>query len=172
MTTEKTTTQQANNEKARVWFSPEGKKLDDQSILSWLQTANSDKDNEYELIVGTDSHLHGREFRFVTVVCLYRKGKGGYYNYTTSYEPRSNYKGNQKARMFNEVSLSIDMSNWLLTTAEMIPTIHIDASPSDAGEFTSAFSDQLKGYALASGFDCELKPASFVANAIADKHTK
>ena len=156
----------------RTWFSPDGKKFDDKGILAWLQKANEDKDNEYELIVGTDSHLHGREFRFVSVVCLYKKGKGGYYYYATSYEPRANYKGNQKARMFNEVSLSVELSNWLLENAGMVPTIHIDASPKGSGHFTGAFSEQLKGYALASGFNCELKPESWVANAVADKHTK
>ena len=161
-----------NTDESRVWLCPEGKKLDDEAILNWLNQAKLDKDNEYELIVGTDSHLHGREFRFISVVCLYKKGKGGYYYYTTSYQPRQNYKGNQKARMFHEVSLSVDLANWLLDTAEMIPSIHIDASPKGSGHFTAAFSDQLRGVVLSHGFECELKPTSWVANAVADKHSK
>lgn len=162
----------SNENSERIWFSPEGKKLEDEAILAWIAKANADKDNEYELIVGTDSHLHGREFRFVTVVCLYKKGKGGYYHYTTSYQPRQNYKGNQQARMFQEVSLSVDLANWLLDTTGMIPAVHIDASPKGSGHFTAAFSEQLRGVVLSHGFDCELKPESWVANAVADKHTK
>lgn len=159
-------------ESERIWFTPEGKKVSDETILSWVKKSNEDKDKECKLIVGTDSHCHKREFRFVTVVCLYQVGRGGYYYYTNTYQDRKLYKGNQKARMMHEVSLSVETSNWLVDMTEMIPEIHIDASPEDAGHFTSDFSDQLKGYATSYGFLAEIKPESWVANAVADKHSK
>ena len=156
----------------RYWLTAEGQKKDDKFVYDWVKAAAADKFNEYELIVGTDSHLHGREFRFITVICLYRKGKGGMYYYTTAFEPRDTFKSNRPGRMFFEVGLSIELANQLVDETGLIPVVHIDASPKEAGEFTSSFSDQLKGYVLSSGFEAVLKPQSFVANAVADRHTK
>ena len=115
------------------------------------------------------------------MICVYKVGKGGNYYYLENYEPRENYlqgakgkkvKGNQKMRMFNEVERSVEMAEKLFEQCGMVPIVHIDASPSHRHEFTSEFSEQLKGYVTACGYECVLKPDSFVANAVADKHTK
>lgn len=156
----------------KVFLSPNGQKITSKELLEWVLKAKMDSENEYELIVGSDSHLHGVNFRFITAICLYKKGKGGNYYLTQNYEPRSNYKGNQKGRMFQEVSYSIETSNWLMEQTKMKPIIHIDASPKHTKHFTSNFSDGLKGYAISAGYDCKIKPESFVANAVADRHTK
>jgi predicted RNase H-related nuclease YkuK (DUF458 family) len=74
--------------------------------------------------------------------------------------------------MFNEVERSVAMAEKILDVCGVIPVVHIDASPSHRHEFTSEFSEHLKGYVTASGYECVLKPDSFVANAVADKHTK
>jgi len=159
--------------KPRVWFDPDGRRYSDDDVLSWVLAAERDRWNApFELVVGTDSHLCSRDFRFVTVVCIYKTGKGGNYFYSTSYEPRLTYKGNQQRRMYKEVEISIELANWLLEKADVIPVVHCDVSPKGAGQYTSAFSDQLKGYVIGSGFECKIKPESWCANAVADKHSK
>jgi len=167
--------------KQMPWKNSDGTRFSEQHVLDWVSATKNDPENEYQVIVGTDSHMAGRSFRFITVVCVYRVGKGGNYYYLENYEPRENYlgnnrgkkvKGNQKMRMFTEVERSIAMADKLLEFCSVIPVIHIDASPADRHEFTSEFSDQLQGYATACGYECVLKPYSFVANAVADKHTK
>lgn len=164
-----------------IWKNADGKLATETEVFDWISRSRMDFENEYQIIVGTDSHMTGRHFRFITVVCLYRVGKGGNYFYLESYEPRDNYlhgqrgkkaKGNQKLRMFNEVERSVTLAEKLLETCGVIPVIHIDASPSNKKEFTSEFSEQLKGYVTASGYECMLKPSSWVANAVADKHSK
>lgn len=128
---------------------------------------------EIEVGIGTDSQVNGRNFRFVTVLCLYKKGKGGFYFYRPESLPREKYDiKNQKLRMFDEVSKSIELSLKLKEETGIDPVIHIDASPSKKDEFTSSFSDQLKGYAQACGFEALIKPDSYVASGIADSHSK
>lgn len=164
-----------------LWKNADGQRFSEQHVFDWVSGTKLDRENEYQVIIGTDSHMHGRTFRFITVVCVYRVGKGGNYFYLENYEPRDRYvqgvkgkkvKGNQKMRMFNEVERSVEMAEKLLDATGIVPVVHIDASPSHRHEFTSEFSEQLKGYVIASGYECVLKPQSFVANCVADRHTK
>jgi uncharacterized protein len=129
---------------------------------------------EFEVGIGTDSQVIGRNFRFVTVVCLYKKGRGGFYFYKPESLPRDKYTNmkNQKLRMFDEVAKSIDLSMKFQEATGISPVVHIDASPAYSGEFTSNFSEQLRGYAQAMGFKALIKPESYVASGIADSHSK
>ena len=160
----------------RTWKDADGNVVDDSAFYAWLQTSRSKLDGDYELIVGVDSHLHGVAYRFITVVCIYLKGRGGFYYYNTSEQHRKEYKGSYpakvKARMFYETSLAIELATEIQEKTGKTAVIHIDASPPDAGEVTSLFSDQLKGYVTASGFEAMLKPWSFAASGIANKHSK
>lgn len=165
-----------------VWKNADGKKTSEAEMLEWVTKAQADKDFNYELIVGSDSQMRGRQFCFITVVCLRKVGKGGDYRYNEHFVPRTNFvqttgkgkrvKGNQKLRMFSEVERSIAVANDIFERTGFLPVVHIDASTRDKKEFTSEFSDELAGMVKASGFDCLLKPESWVANAIADRHTK
>jgi predicted RNase H-related nuclease YkuK (DUF458 family) len=169
----KNSTSIEQNTETRVWYDSDMKKISEQDALSWIFTAyNKNKLDNAKLVLGTDSHLHGKNFRFVSGVCVYTPGKGGNFVMCYDYENRTQYKGNQKARMFREVEKSIELGNFLFEKLNLIPSIHIDASPEGAGEFTSSFSEQLKGYAVGSGFDSCLKPDSWVASALADRFTK
>ena len=131
------------------------------------------EDYDCEIGIGTDSQMIGRIFRFVTVLCIHRIGRGGTYYYLPEHLPRNTYSlKNQKMRMFDEVAKSIEVSLEILEQTGVSPVIHVDASPETHKEFTSEFSDQLKGYIQSCGFDCKLKPESYVASCVADRHTK
>lgn len=157
----------------RKWLKPdEPGFLTTTELLAWIEKSKLDKDTEYELVVGTDSHMHNLTYRFVTVVALVKIGKGGMYYYNFSYEPRAQFKGNQKGRMFHEVSLSIDVAQAIQDATGLQAMIDIDASSKGAGHFTSAFSEQLSGYAVSAGFQTRIKPMSPIANAVADRHSK
>jgi predicted RNase H-related nuclease YkuK (DUF458 family) len=160
----------------RVWKDADGNQVDDEVMYNWLAVERSKLDGEYELVVGVDSHLHGYKYRFVSVVCVYRKGRGGFYYYTVSEQDRKEFKGTYpvrvRARMFHETSLAIELATEIQERIGRAPVVHIDASPPETGEVTSLFSDQLKGYATASGFECAIKPWAFASSCIADRHTK
>lgn len=160
------------------WKDADGKVITNEQLMSWVsdQTSSWKQGNEHELIVGVDSHLHGCIYHFITVVCLYRKGRGGYYYYKLTEQNRKEYKGTYpvrvKSRMFHEASLAIETATDIQEKTGITPIIHLDASPSDAGELSSTFSEELKGYAIGCGFEAILKPWSFVASGVANKHSK
>lgn len=144
-------------------------------ILDKITTAHKDYANKYKIIVGTDSNATGKYKRYVfaTVICIQKLGKGADYFYYRSYEPLSSFKGNHKMRLFQEVSKSIEVADFIKETIKVtVDEIHIDASEKGIGEFSSDFSDQLIGYAISSGYATAIKPFSFVATSASDKHTK
>lgn len=128
---------------------------------------------EYNISVGTDSQIIKRGYRFVTVLCVYMVGKGGMYYYLTDHKIGNHYnQSNKKMRMFDEVSISIEVANALFETTGLLGDIHIDASPEEKKEFTSSIVEQLQGYAVSCGFGTKIKPESYCANFLADKHSK
>lgn len=124
------------------------------------------------VMVGTDSHSFGANYHFITVICAWDEGKGGTYFYRSALEPRKTFAGSQKMRLQDEVTKSLAVAYELETQLGVKPEVHIDASPPSAKEFSSSFSENLRGYVLSSGYDAILKPESFVSNCIADKHTR
>lgn len=129
--------------------------------------------NGFEVGVGTDSQLIKNIFQFVTVVSIWNRGKGGFYFYKLEYHPKSNFPPkSQKLRMFEEVSKSIATAVLVEENLNLKPIIHIDASTANKAAFTSAFSEQLTGYAVSSGYEALAKPYSWIASAIGDRHTK
>ena len=160
----------------KIWKDADGNVIDNDRMIAWIKENCLLYTQDYELIVGVDSHLHGHEYRFIAVVCIYRKGRGGFYYYTTSEQNRKEFKGIYSAkirsRMFHETSIAIELATEIQEKTGKAPIVHIDASPQNAGEVTSLFSDQLKGYVISSGFEVVLKPWSFVSSGIANKHSK
>lgn len=158
----------------RISDSPVRFSLDEMFDLA-VKYANKAKENmvDYEIGVGTDSQVIKHGYRFVTVLCVYLKGKGGMYYYLTDYKEDHGYNANnKKMRMFDEVSTSIEVANLLFDKTGMTSTIHIDASPEKNKHFTSGIVEQLKGYAISCGFEVKIKPESYCANALADRLSK
>lgn len=158
---------------AKVWYNADSKKQTKEGLLEWIKEAELNRhESPFTVIVGTDSHLHGRDFRFVSVVLLRKEGKGANYWYKLEYEARDKYKGAQHNRMYKEVEISLEMCDWLLDNGVIVDEVHLDVNTEDAGEFTSAISNGLKGYVISRGYTPVIKPDSYVANAVADKHSK
>jgi uncharacterized protein len=146
------------------------------SIVEYLEKRilESNDDQDFTIAVGTDSQIIGSRFCFVSVISVHKKGKGGTYYFKQELSsPSKHMISNQKMRMFEEVTKSLEIAMAMRELKGIEPQIHIDASPeANTKSFTSKFSEQLKGYVVSSGFQCLLKPDSYAANAIADKHTK
>lgn len=160
---------------AMEWKAPgEKKKYSIEEICKALRDYIRVPGYEYNLAIGTDSQMIGHAFQFISVISIHRVGKGGLYYYCKEFVDRAKFPvENQKMRMFDEVSRSIALGMHIQEKGALIPVIHIDASPpSKSAEFTAKFSEQLRGYVQSCGFECMLKPESYVAHAIADKHTK
>jgi len=143
-----------------------------EEVLSKVSIHLRNPDTISRVMVGTDSHASSTNYHFVTVICVLNVGKGGTYYLKSCLEPRKSFNGSQKMRLQEEVTKSLTVAFEVERILLIKPEVHIDASPPYKKEFSSSFSDLLKGYVLSSGFDAILKPDSFVSNCVADKHTR
>lgn len=163
----------------RKWTQPDKGKINYNDVISWIKTKlnNDEKDSSlYHLIVGTDSQKRSNKVRFVTIIALYKEGKGGMYFYTSHLLPKELFgkTKHDKSRIYQEVEYSIETANQLMTDIgdQIIPSIHIDASPKHKKEYTSDISDNLMSLICSYGFEPCIKPFSFAASSIANKHSK
>ncbi|NLC06558.1 MAG: hypothetical protein GX755_01095 [Syntrophomonadaceae bacterium] len=126
---------------------------------------------QYKIIVGTDSQLR-EETCLVTAVVVHRVGKGAKYYYRKKKHRRMQ---SLRQRLFYEAALSLETASRLTSLlaekgyADLNLEIHLDVGPK--GE-TKEMIRELVGMIVGSGFDARIKPDSFGASKVADKHTK
>lgn len=157
----------------RIWKDADGKQITDSGLYAWINNMKPD----HTLLVGVDSHPYGNGYKFTAVACLYQAGRGGFYYHTSvTNNSREFLKGAHaprvRARVFYETEFALEIASAILENTGAVPVVHLDASPPENREVTSAFSDQLKGYVVASGFECVIKPWAFCASGIANKHCR
>lgn len=128
----------------------------------------------YNLIVGTDSE-DGTEVDFVSVIVIHRVGKCARYFWLRRTEPRM---PSLRQRIYHEAALSLALAqqlthgvgeilNGYLTSGVCQLEVHVDI-----GQF-GATRDMIKeivGMIHGSGFAVKIKPESYAASAVADKH--
>lgn len=158
----------------KIWvYADQQKRLKSSEFLTWLKEKwESFPERESVLMVGTDSQTCGKKFKFITSVCVYKVGHGGDYYYYIEYEDKKIYRGKQHLRIHKEVQRSVETADWIFENTELAAEIHIDASPKEANEFTSKFSDELRGYAIGAGYVAKIKPESLAATNISDRHLR
>ncbi|MEW6081804.1 MAG: ribonuclease H-like YkuK family protein [Bacillota bacterium] len=136
-----------------------------------MEYMNESPGSTYKVIVGTDSH-NKDEVTFVTAVIIHRLGKGARYYYT---KKRDRKMISLRQRMFYEASLSLGVAGRL---AEKMAHSHADLAGLeihlDVGEKgdTKDIVREIVGMVMGSGFDARIKPESYGASKVADKHTK
>jgi len=155
--------------------------------MAW-QTADGEKINFFEIIqiikthhkknglvfVGTDSFMRARKCTFVTSIVLLgaESQRGGIY-----FINKDIFGPSQLPSFYNRILKEVEKSiNIALKITEICPSVdlevHLDISSEEKGEKTSPLAKMLRGYATGSGFKCKLKPHSFAATTVADKHSK
>ncbi len=139
-----------------------------EDIVSFMEDAPEEC---YKLIVGTDSQPRD-EVCFVTAVIVHRRGKGARYYYHKEYQQRM-YSLRQ--RIFYEASMSLGLASRLAERlaengqSQLNVEIHLDVGRE--GE-TRDLIREIVGMIAGSGFDAKIKPESYGASKVADKHTK
>tara|TARA_Y100000310_G_scaffold120621_1_gene119382 strand:+ start:9927 stop:10439 length:513 start_codon:yes stop_codon:yes gene_type:complete len=150
------------------WFSGSGVLYSFSEIIDEIK--NQEKQG-IEIHVGTDSDPHGKAYAFVTGIAIRWPGRGGKYWWCRT---RINSKtfGSLIERLQLEVFHSIEIASIL---REVFPKqsvlVHVDCSP-DPHTASGKFAKQLQSYALGMGFPVLIKPLSWAASAVADKHAK
>ncbi|ACL70917.1 ribonuclease H-like YkuK family protein [Halothermothrix orenii] len=142
-----------------------------QTILDFIE---SEPDNQYRLIIGTDSQPRLEEIVFVTAIVIYRVGRGGRFFY---HKEREKFHLSMKQRIFYEVSKSLDVASKLTALLakekgfdeELKIEIHVDVGEKGP---TNTIIKEVVGMVVGSGYEAMIKPDSYAASTIADKYTK
>jgi len=126
---------------------------------------------KYKLIIGTDSQARD-DISFVTAIIVHRTGKGARYYYQ---KRRHRKITSLRQKVFYETSLSLGVASRLAERiaqngySQLDVEIHLDVGPN--GE-TKELIREVVGMVVGSGFDAKIKPDSYGASKVADKHTK
>lgn len=128
--------------------------------------------SQYELIIGTDSMVYaGNTAEFVTAIVVHRKHTGGIYFWS---KRKQTGLHTLRDRIFEEAFLSLRAAEKLLlhlksvSFSEFNLVIHVDIGPN--GE-TKKMIQEIVGMIKGNGFDVKIKPDSFGASSVADRHT-
>ncbi len=128
-----------------------------------------DPSARYKIIIGTDSEDHNG-VDFVSAVVVLRLGRGGRYFWR---RVREDKKYVLRDRIYQEVLLSLKLAEVavkLLRAREFLEydfEIHVDVGAS--GE-TKMMLAEVVGMVRGSGFEAKIKPESFGASCVADRH--
>jgi predicted RNase H-related nuclease YkuK (DUF458 family) len=144
----------------------------DQACAKLLEYVSIAPGMEYELIIGTDSMLHaGSQAEFVSAIVVHRKRSGGIYFWSKRHEVGMH---TLRQRIFQEALDSLRLAEQLLeklremNISEYNLSIHVDVGPNGK---TKQMMNEVIGMIKGSGFDVKVKPESYGASSIADRHT-
>lgn len=135
-------------------------------------------DTPMQVVVGTDSQNFS-DTKIVNVVAILSEGHGGIYFYQISHVAKIM---DVRQKLYTETGMSLEIADALLKIFEENDvyselyekttfTIHVDAGRSEKGK-TKDLIPAIVGWIKAQGFECEVKPDSFVASTIADRISK
>lgn len=140
-----------------------------EDINSFIHQSPQDR---YKIIVGTDS-MTRNETTFVSAIVIHRLGKGARYYYRKESRRHIN---SLRQRIFYETALSLEVSTHLkefLATSSLLERvnleIHVDIGNNGK---TRDLIREIVGMVTGSGLVAKIKPNSFGASKVADRHTK
>ena len=136
---------------------------------------NCEPRSKCRLVVGTDSNGSGKT-EFVTAIIVHRVGRGGRYFWKKTNGVHTYHT--LRDRIYQEVNLSLETAQNIL--GKLRPLIKKDLEPYDfqihidVGQNgpTKEMIKEVVGMVRGNGFEAKIKPESFAASNIADKHTR
>lgn len=155
-----------------------------EAVIERIKTfISNDPRSEYTLSIGTDSHVHQNETKFITAIHAHRIGKGAWGCLKNTIIPRPIKSLHEKISM--ETTLSQELaytltSSYLAEIAEiLIPysdegadlmfEIHLDIGRKG---LTKDLIQEMTGRIQAMGIEAKIKPDSYTAFSYANRFTK
>lgn len=143
----------------------------EQMVTDILSYIHYDPHAEYQLVIGSDSH-NGDGTHIVTAVIIRRLGKGARYFYRHTYHEiiRS-----LRQKLYYETAISLEVVQLLREQLEQDGVrplnieIHIDAGYVGP---TRQLIKEIVGMVVANGLSVRVKPHSYAASSVADRHSK
>ncbi len=162
-----------NNMETYTFKSSTGLMLTPEDVVREIMTFIKDKPNySYKVIIGSDSEqLHDNRADFVTAVVVHRVGNGGRY-FWRRVDGKTFYT--LRDRIIHEVVLSLEIAQVLLKELRQVKVapqwsfeIHADIG---ANGPTSELIQEVVGMIRAYNFKARMKPDSYAASKVADRH--
>ena len=156
-----------------LYIDGQGQKHDFDSLVKKIgQFIKEDPNYNYQVTVGTDSEIKkGTVVDFVTAIVTHRIGQGGTYLWARESIKK---KYSLQERIGEEASRSVQLA-WKLRDAFRSnglsgyePEVHVDIG--EEGK-TREMIKWVVGMVRGSGFEVKIKPDSFAASKVADRHT-
>ena len=153
------------------WVTGSGKRISFDTIIDLISVHNKDKG---KVCIGTDSFVKKNDCIFSVAICLYgAEGQNGGRYFIKRTKSNKKLYPTMLQRIVLETQKSIDLGTQLLDVAPRSNIeIQLDVSPTNKNNGTSRFADMLIGYSKGAGFEYKVKPDSFAAMSVADKHSK
>ncbi len=153
------------------WFSGSGSPANFSSILKDIESVYKKNDN-FEIHVGTDSDPSGKKCTVATGIAIRFPGNGCRYYWTRSRmtpEVHKNLGMRLEAEALQSIIVADHLRDFFKNKIKIV--IHIDCSdnPKNGSE---KYAKRLKSYAAGMGFEVRIKPNSWAASSLADKHAK
>ncbi|MGG3890990.1 ribonuclease H-like YkuK family protein [Metabacillus fastidiosus] len=142
-----------------------------------------DPRSEYILSIGTDSHVHQRETRFITAIHMHRVGKGAWGCLRNYYIDRPIFSVREK--ISTETALSQEIAALMISDyliglsdllipytdegADLVFEIHLDIGKKG---ITKDLIHEMTGRIRAMGIEAKIKPDSYAASSYANRYTK
>jgi uncharacterized protein len=131
----------------------------------------SDLTRRYRVTIGTDSLLSSnKNADFVSAVVVHRIGNGGKYFYRRFELGKFH---TLRDRMIKEALISLELAQGVLTELKKFPLPDFDFEiHADIGERgpTKAVIQEIVGMIRANNFEVKIKPYSYAASNVADRH--
>ncbi|MDQ0229537.1 ribonuclease H-like YkuK family protein [Metabacillus malikii] len=142
-----------------------------------------DPRSEYVLSIGTDSHVHQLQTKFITAIHLHRKGKGAWGCLKLYEIKRPVLSLREKITMETTLSQEIatyfttiyleDLTNVLIPFAyegaDLLFEIHLDIGKKG---MTKELIQEMTGRIEAMGIEARIKPEAYTAYSYANRYTK
>ena len=146
--------------------------------LNEFYQKNKHWDSQFNIIIGTDSQNHDYT-KVVTVIAITCEGHGGiFFDHVNKIDRISNVKEKLNYETGDSLLVATKLMDIFENSEELEDlymnahiAVHIDAGTNPKGK-TYVLIKDLIGWVTATGFDCEIKPNSYVASSIADKISK
>ena len=153
------------------WKNGKKQKVSYDELVNILKVVSKYKD--HKIIIGSDSVKFGHDFVFANAICILNDNKfydRRYFYHRQKIKDDSYY--DLSKRLLRETTESLNIAMDLkknITNANI--EIHADVN-TNTKFMSSKYKNMIVGYITGCGFDCKVKPDSFVASGIADIHTR
>ena len=154
-----------------VWHSGSGGSYTFAEVIEKIVETKKDN-NSLEIHVGTDSDPNGKKYAIATGIALRIPGRGACYFWSRDYL-NAKYAVNIGFRLEREVADSVVVAEHLkkLIEIDIKIIIHVDCN-TKLNHASGKYAKKLTSYAAGMGYTVKIKPDSWAASSLADKHAK